>query len=295
MAGGGICRAESDGVREDRQPPTGHLANENTDQRMRSPIPFHPSFRQIIRTVLTLGALGTTSLAGQDTIAQARDVYKDYIEVRKLIGEESASWQAEKIALADMIAVLKAEVAQIEEVMTTLRGSATAADEKRTALHQRLEAAREISTAFNGTITSFEQQLQSLAVRLPEPLHNELQPLLARLPEDPANTRLGYSQRLQTVIGVLAQADKFNTDVKYISEVKTVGGESVEVQTIYLGLGAALFTDASRGYAGYGHPGSDGWNWSVVSGAEAAAIADSIDIYLSRKSPAFVSVPLLVD
>lgn len=233
--------------------------------------------------------------AETESIANARDVYKQYIEVRKLIGEEKATWRTEQVALADMIGVLEAEAAQLEEAMKSLRSSASTADQKRAELNTSLESARATSTAFDATIADFEKRIKGLVVRLPDPLRRELQPLLSRLPEDPEQTRLGYSQRLQSVVGILAQTDKFNSDMKYVSEVKTIEGESLEVQTIYLGLATALFSDATGRYAGYGYPAEDGWKWTTAKGPDAAAVAQAIDIYLSRKSPAFVAVPLHVD
>lgn len=233
--------------------------------------------------------------AESGSVSTARDLYKDYIELRKLIGEESSSWASQKIALADMVAVLKSEHEQLEAAIADLKGSATSADQKRAELNSQLETGRATSLAFNDTIAAFESEIKTLAARLPEPLANELKPLLARIPENPANTRLSYSQRLQSLIGILAQTDKFNSDLKYVSTVQTVEGESIEVQTLYFGLGAALFTDNSGKYAGHGTPTADGWKWTPASAAEAPAIAHAVDIYLSRKPPTFVSVPLHID
>lgn len=233
--------------------------------------------------------------AAPGSINEARDIYKHYIEVRKIMGEEAAAWATDRVALADMIAVLRNEAEQIEETMTTLRDSASTADRERAELNEQLERARATSTAFDAQIAEFERGLLALAPRLPDPLRRELQPLLARIPEDPASTRLGYSQRLQSIVGVLAQTDKFNADVKFASEVKAVDGENLEVQTLYLGLATALFSDAAGRYAGHGHPGPQGWIWTAVEGEQAAAIAQAIDVYLSRRSPAFVAVPLQID
>lgn len=235
--------------------------------------------------------------AAEDTnpLAAARDTYREYIEIRKVIGEESAAWSTQKETLADMLEVLKAEIAELDEKMAALQSSATSADQKRAELNTQLEASRATSKAFDGTIAALEQRVITLTAALPTPLTTELKPLLARLPEDPAKTRLSYSQRLQNVIGVLAQTDKFNADVKYISEVKDVDGESREVQTLYLGLAAALFTDASGDYAGFGYPSSSGWKWEAAAGEQALEVARAVDVYLARQSPEFVSVPLKVD
>jgi hypothetical protein len=250
------------------------------------------------RFVLLLAGLSLVPFlpaAEPGSVSTARDLYKDYIELRKLIGEESSSWAAQKVTLADMVAVLKSEHEQLEAAIAGLKESATSADQKRAELNARIETGRATSLAFNDTIAALEAGVKSLAARLPEPLVAELRPLLTRLPENPATTRLGYSQRLQSVIGILAQADKFNSDLKYVSAVQTVGGESIEVQTLYFGLGAALFTDATGKYAGHGRPAAHGWEWVPATAAEAPAIAQAVDIYLSRKPPAFVSVPLQLD
>jgi hypothetical protein len=140
-----------------------------------------------------------------------------------------------------------------------------------------------------------ETDLKALGQRLPEPLVAELKPLFARLPDNPANTRLSYSQRLQTAIGLMAQIDKFNSDLKFVSAVQDVGGESLEVQTLYFGLGAALFSDSAGKYSGFGRPAAEGWKWERATGPDALAITQTVEVYLSRRSPAFISVPLAID
>ncbi len=252
--------------------------------------------RTAFAALCTLGGLSVSLPAAEPgSVAGARETYKEYIEVRKLIGEERNGWQSQKASLVDMIGVLQTEIAQIEEAMAALTGSATTADRKRAGLSEQLETARAVSVAHNGSLAALEAGLKSLETRLPDPLKRELQPLYARLPDNPAVSRLSYSQRLQSAIGILAQVDKFNTGLKYVSEVKSLDGGSFEVQTLYFGLGAALFTDAAGNYTGYGHPGPDGWQWQVVTGAESPRITQAIDIYLSRKTPVFVSVPLKID
>ena len=242
-----------------------------------------------------LSPLVVSAAEATNPVAAARDAYKEYIEIRKVIGEESASWSTQQQTLGDMLGVLKAEIAELDEKMAALQASATTADQKRAELNNQLEASRATSKAFDGTIASLEQRVTTLTAALPEPLAIELKPLLARLPDDPAKTRLSYSQRLQNVIGILAQTDKFNADVKYISEVKDVGGETREVQTLYLGLAAALFTDASGEYAGYGYPTASGWKWETAAGEQALEVGRALDVYLARQSPEFVSVPLKAD
>jgi septal ring factor EnvC (AmiA/AmiB activator) len=237
----------------------------------------------------------TTAEDSPNPVADARETYKEYIEIRKVLGDEITEWTTQKQTLQDMVDVMEAESAELDEKMAALTASATSADQKRAELNTKLEAGRTTSKAFDATLVDLESRVTALAVALPGPLARELAPLLARLPEDPSKSRLSYSQRLQSVIGILAQTDKFNTDVKYVSEVQDVGGDTREVQTLYLGLAAALFTDSAGDYAGYGTPSATGWTWKTVQGEQALAIAHAVDVYLSRKSPEFVTIPLLTD
>lgn len=246
-----------------------------------------------IATAVAFLAIGTN--AGAQSIAETRDIYKEYISVRKLIGEEKNTWAEQKVALADMIAVVSNEIEENTKAIETMEDSAGAADKERADLQEKLELARRASGEFNAEIETFEARLKKAVVQLPDVLKNEIAPLVVRLPEDPKNTRLSYSQRLQTVIGILAQIDKFNSDLRFVTEVKTLKDGSHEVSTLYFGLATAIFCNASGTYAGYGVPAEEGWTWSAVTGAEAEAVTAAIEIYGAKRPPEFVAVPMNID
>lgn len=228
-------------------------------------------------------------------MAEARDVFKEYIKVRKLIGEEESQWREEKRMLQDMIRIVESEIEQLNSRIEELEESSTAADKERAELQAELEAAREVSIAFNDDISRFETAVLELSSMLPASLLDEIQPLMARIPKDKSETRLSYSQRLQSVVGILAQIDKFNSDLTYSTVIESLDGGSFEVQTLYFGLGAALFSDTEGNYAGYGVPTKDGWKFTKVSGPDGDAITRAIDIYMSKAAPQFVSVPFHID
>lgn len=233
-------------------------------------------------------------LTGQ-SIAEARDIYKEYITIRKLIGEERSTWEAQKVTLRDMKDVIQAEIDQTRETIAALEESASTADRRRRELQEGLEEAKAASLAFNREIARYETRIKKLITQLPNPLQDEVAPLVGRLPDDPDNSRLAYSQRIQTVVGLLTQIDKFNSDLRSISEVQSLADGSQEVQTLYFGLAGALFTNAAGTHAGFGRPGESGWAWTTVSGEAAEAILRAVDVYASRRAPAFVSVPLALD
>lgn len=228
-------------------------------------------------------------------LASERELFKTFIETRRILGEEQAEWTTRKASIDDMISVLTTEAGDLRARIENLQASESSGADTRATLNARHETARALSTGFNDTLATLEARAATLGPRLPAPLRQEIQPLLARLPVDPARTRLGYSQRLQTLVGILAQTNKFNSSLKYVSEIKTLDAGSFEVETLYFGLGAAFFSDASGAYAGHGRPGPEGWTWTTVEPAAGVRIRQAIDTYLSRRAPTFVTVPASID
>jgi hypothetical protein len=142
-------------------------------------------------------------------------------------------------------------------------------------------------------VAGFEAQIRKAAPRMPSPLQEILQPHLNRMPTDPA-TRLQAAERLQVVVGVLAELDKFNSAVSVFSEKrKNQAGEEVGVETVYVGLGTAYFVNPANDFAGVGQPGTEGWDWTVKP-ALAPAVRDVIRIYRNEQPARFVSLPAVV-
>ncbi|MDP4880188.1 MAG: DUF3450 domain-containing protein, partial [Opitutales bacterium] len=126
---------------------------------------------------------------------------------------------------------------------------------------------------------------------LPAPLVNKIKPLIRRLPDDPANTELSLGERVQNIVGILSQADKFNTTITMTSESRTIdGGKTIEVRTLYWGLAAAYYVDASGEYAGIGKPSKDGWEWPQIKDA-GPQIKKLLDVYEGSEDIQFVEVP----
>jgi hypothetical protein len=66
-----------------------------------------------------------------------------------------------------------------------------------------------------------------------------------------------------SVLGVLAQAEKFNGTATFVGETRAVGGDQkVQVRTLYSGLAQAVYVDSQGETAGIGRPGSDGWEFT---------------------------------
>lgn len=248
------------------------------------------NLKYYIHLGLLTGA-ATLPLAAQDSIKDTRNVLDKWVETRQIISEEQANWKVEKSILGDTVKLLSSEVERLDAALADLESSATAADEERTTLAAEKEKLTAASSVVEANIGELETQLKRVIKSLPAPLIDKIKPLIRRLPDDPAKTDLSLGERVQNIVGILSQADKFNTTITQTSESRDIGGgKTVEVRTLYWGLAMAYYVDASEQYAGIGIPGPDGWEWPRVDDA-GDEIKELIDVYEGSEDINFVIVP----
>jgi septal ring factor EnvC (AmiA/AmiB activator) len=246
--------------------------------------------------VLAIGCtLAPFSLIAQNKVSETRDVLDQWVETRQITSKEKTDWRTEKSILGDTVTLLNNELERLNKSLEDLEASATAADEDRSELAGEKETLTKASTVVVNNIGALETQLKVIIKSLPEPLINKIKPLIRRLPEDPADTKLSLGERLQNIVGILSQADKFNTTLTQTSESREIeGGKIVEVRTLYWGLAMAYYVDASGQYAGIGYPGADGWEWPRIED-KGAEIKRLIDVYEGTEDIQFVEVPARIN
>lgn len=244
----------------------------------------------LIRLAL-LAAVTIIPLSAQQNLQSTRDALGEWVETRQLISKEKSDWLTEESILADTKNLLARELERIDAALSTLEQSSTAADEERTSLAASREKLTEATAVVESEISGLEIQLKRMISTLPEPLIERIKPLIRRLPDDPEATKLSMGERVQNIVGILSQADKFNTTLTATSESREIeSGKVVEVRTLYWGLAMAYYVDASGAYAGIGYPGPDGWEWPRIEGA-GSAIRKLVDVYEGGESIQFVEVP----
>lgn len=248
---------------------------------------------------LTLGATFVSpavhAFESSDPLQNTRNVLDQWVETRQITSKEKSDWRIEESILQDTQSLLKNELTRLEETLTTLQSSATAADEERSTLTTEKEQLAAASHVVESTIGALETQMKATIKTLPEPLVNKIKPLIRRLPEDPDSTTLSLGERVQNIVGILSQADKFNTTITATSESREIStGKVVEVRTLYWGLAMAYFVDASGEYAGIGFPGKDGWEWPEIAGS-GPSIQQLLGVYEGSEDTQFVEVPARIN
>lgn len=226
-----------------------------------------------------------------NSIDETRATLEQWVETRQITSKEKSDWRTEQAILGDTKALLGSELTRLTKSLDELNASATAADEDRSQLAAEKEKLNAASQVVIGNIGALETQMKAIIPTLPAPLVNKIKPLIRRLPDDPANTELSLGERVQNIVGILSQADKFNTTITMTSESRTIdGGKTIEVRTLYWGLAAAYYVDASGEYAGIGKPSKDGWEWPQIKGA-GPQIKKLLDVYEGSEDIQFVEVP----
>lgn len=256
------------------------------------------TFRKLMPLLALTCALAPgmeTNLAAGYTakLNETRGSFQEWVRIQVLISEESEKWKQEKSALEDMIVVAQAEKKSLDERIEELRDTIASGDQRRNELNDQIEVARERAALFRVKLAEQEKTLTYKVQFLPPPLKRDLRQLTRRLPEDPENTQMALSQRMQTVVGIITQLERFQDTLNLESEIREIdSGETVEVKTLYLGLAQAIFADASGRHAGIGVPAQGEWQWQVITDSSAVSnIRNAIAMHENEMEPAFVSLP----
>lgn len=230
---------------------------------------------------------------GAPDLDEARNLVSEWVGVEKLISEERTSWAAEKEIVADMISLLKQEKETLQERIELAKAATSDADEKRSSLIEEREEYIEAMDFLGEKITDIESKIVSLHSKFPPPLQEEVSVSFNRIPKSGEKSRLSVSQRLQTIVVVLSQADKFNGGVQLVSKIQELKSGPAEVDILYFGLGGAFFQDKSGKFAGVGYPGETEWVWEETPEA-AAQIVDLFAVYQGTKQAEFVGLPVTI-
>jgi len=186
-----------------------------------------------------------------------------WVKTRQLISEEKADWDTEREILTATKRLLSQQKEALQAEIADLEGAGTAADEERGELLAGKDAYEQSGQVLAAQIRGMEEQVLALAPVLPEPLRKKLGPLLVQIPQEAHLAKMATGRRLMNVLGVLAQAEKFNDTATFVGETREIeGGQKVQIRTLYWGLAQAIYVDAQGENAGIGHPTPDGWEFS---------------------------------
>ncbi|MEM9174742.1 MAG: DUF3450 family protein [Myxococcota bacterium] len=259
-------------------------------------LPKPPRLVLAIAVLLVSPSFGVAEEAAAGAAA-FRVKMEKWVETRRILSAERADWLVERESLQATRKLLRRERDDLRaEIEAFVETGADASEERRDLLRQRAEY-QQADERLEADIRRLEAQVLALVPQLPDPLRDRLELLLVQIPEDPANPRVPLGQRLMNVLGVLAQAEKWNATATFVGETRPVGpaGQRIQVRTLYWGLGQAIYVDTQGKVAGLGRPGADGWSF-----IDDASLADDARLFLDSHEGnvdtiAFVPIPVDVE
>lgn len=229
--------------------------------------------------------------SAQESINETRELLDKWVETRQLISEEQQDWRVEKSILTETRTLLGNELERLRESIEELKSSATAVDEERSKLTEEKDEMKAASNVVASKIAALEAKTKKLLPLFPDPLTERIDPLIRRLPKDPENVKVSLGERVQNIVGILSQANKFNNTITLTSETRTVNsGKEVQVNTLYWGLAMAYYVDASGDYAGISYPTANGWQTSLIEDS-GQQINKLISVYEGDGEIQFVEIP----
>ena len=133
----------------------------------------------------------------------------------------------------------------------------------------------------------------ALVDRLPEPLHQKIQPLVEKLPKEDAS--ISVTIRLQTVVGLMNEIEKWDSSITLDSQsYSSKEGSSVLIDVIYIGLGQGYFAnnDEANPVAGVIMPSENGWIFEEQNSL-AEKIRKLVRVYKGQPAE-YVNIPLKI-
>lgn len=227
-------------------------------------------------------------------LAGVRSLVEQWVETRRLISRTRADGEASKDLLSQTKAIHERELKSLEDVLTRTSTNSTQIDKERAQAELELAESQAALERAKAEVVKLEASVRELLPMLPPPLVERAKPLLDRIPADPDKARGGVTERLQTVVSLLGEIDKFHQSLTVAGGRQNDGsGREVSVDTLYLGLGAAFFCDPTGQVAGVGRPGAAGWEWQLKP-EMGDAVREAIAMYRNSKPAAFVGLPITI-
>jgi hypothetical protein len=244
--------------------------------------------------MLFAGLALAVSVRAQTPLNEARSTLDKWVETRQLISKTKIDWQSDKELLEQTIQLFERELKDVEDKMSKLDTNSAQVEKERTQAEASLASSNQAFDKAKQFATETEGKITQLVPKLPAPLQEVLRPLLARMPTNSVDTKMQATDRIQALVLISNELDKFNNAVSIFSEKrKNNKGEEVAVETVYVGLGAAYFVNEIGDFAGMGSPGQNGWEWTTKPEL-ASPVREVIRIYRNEHPARFVALPVAI-
>ncbi len=244
-------------------------------------------------SILVAGGLIGNTLWGLESVKSAQGALSQWVEVEKQLAADESEWAVEKEVIQHSIEFMKEEVVRLEEIISAADETASAGERKREELDLKKEEYDSVMKDVEEAVLSYEAQILEQSKKWPNVFLKLVEAPLKRIPRESQREDIPLTLRMQNVVVIMTQFDKFQGVISKDTGIQEIDGTSREVTTLYYGLAYAYFVDGSGTYAGYGHPrigDKDGWEW-ISDATLTKKIQDLVAVYDRSKEAVFVGLP----
>lgn len=238
--------------------------------------------------------LTSGSVFAQDSkFEEARTHIEKWVQTRQLIAKRNADWRVERESIGQTIGLLQREIDLLKEAIDKSEQVDSESDAEKKRITLSLEDLKKANNVVDAALWGMERQALALMALFPDPLKDRTSNVRSRIPLEKKDLRgRSAAERMQNVVAMLNEADRFNSAITLAIEVrKDAEGKDRQVQALYLGLGHAYYSDQGGSFAGVGVPGETDWTWEEKPEL-GSTIRKVIDIYENERSAEFVPVPV---
>jgi hypothetical protein len=237
--------------------------------------------------------IGAFSLeAAENALGETRTALEKWVQTRQLISQTRSDWASEKEMVEASIALFEKELKDLEASFDRIGTNSLEISKEKAALQKEESALQAAADRAAALVGGLEAEIVSLNARLPESLRADLSKLIDQIPQNSEETQLSASKRMQNIVGILNEIEKFNNSITVQSEIRqNDDGSEVQVETLYLGLAQAYYVGQEGKFAGLSRPSEEGW---VLQQEDALGpdISRAIGVYRNQVPATFVSLPL---
>ena len=250
-------------------------------------------FGALLSVSLAFGLTEQPVFAQESKFDETRAHIEKWVQTRQLIAKRSADWRVEQENIGQSIGLLQREINLLKGEIDKSEQVDTEADAEKKRITLTLEDLKKANKVVDAALWGMERQALALMAHFPNPLKDRISNVRLRIPLEKEDLRgRSAAERMQNVVAMLNEADRFNSAITLAIEVrKDAGGKDRQVQVLYLGLGQAYYADQGGTFAGTGVAGTEGWDWTV-NAELGPTIRKVIDIYENERSAEFVPVPV---
>ena len=251
------------------------------------------SFGALLSALLAFWLTSGSVFAQGSKFEEARTHIEKWVQTRQLIARRDADWRVERENIGQSVGLLQREIDLLKEAIDKSEQVDSEADAEKKRITLSLEDLKKANKVVDAALWGMERQALALMARFPDPLKDRTSNVRSRIPLEKKDLRgRSAAERMQNVVAMLNEADRFNSAITLAIEVrKDAEGKDRQVQALYLGLGHAYYADQGGSFAGVGVPGAEGWTWTV-NAELGSTIRKVIDIYENERKAEFIAIPV---